>query len=526
MRGLRLSLIDDSIKTPMTEDSGDRILGRTRVSRDYTKALQYYREGLEARQESLDKLGEAGSLDNIGYTYFALKKYQDAVAYCEQSLAIARVTGDKRTQGNALLHLAEIFKEKGDINQAVKLSNQSLELKKIIGDKRREVETLLFLADLQKVTSGNDKVLELLNNAALISDELKMIDLLSKTQFQLSEFYSYLGNYKEAFNHLKLHTSLDKEFHKNAIAQKILNLEVSNKAEAAMKETEAVKLKNEQLTSLNLELETQKGKLVQALAELKATQAQLIQSEKMASLGELTAGIAHEIQNPLNFVNNFSEVNQELLADMKLEMNAGNIPEAIVLAGNIEENERKITQHGKRADGIVKGMLQHSRNNKGEKQFADINAIVEESLNLSFHNQRAKDQTLEVKINTDFEPGIGKTPVIAQDIVRVLVNLFNNAFYAVAEKKRNQPNGYIPDISVATHAGGGSVQIVVRDNGIGIPSRIADKIFQPFFTTKPTGQGTGLGLSLSYDIVKAQGGNIRFQSAEGAYTEFLIELPE
>src|SRR5436190_10282745 len=238
--------------------------------------------------------------------------------------------------------------------------------------------------------------------------------------------------------------------------------------------------------------------LQKSLEELKATQQQLIQSEKMASLGELTAGIAHEIQNPLNFVNNFSEVSGELLDEMKSELAADNKPSAIDIANDVKQNLEKIIHHGRRADAIVKGMLQHSRTSTGQKEFTDINALCDEYLRLAYHGLRAKDKSFNAKFETDLDPTIDKINVIPQDIGRVLVNLINNAFYAVNEKRQRVDDYDGPTVVVSTKNLGRKVEIRVKDDGSGIPQRILDKIFQPFFTTKPTGQGTGLGLSLSY----------------------------
>jgi signal transduction histidine kinase len=266
------------------------------------------------------------------------------------------------------------------------------------------------------------------------------------------------------------------------------------------------------------------------LEELRSTQAQLIQSEKMASLGELTAGIAHEIQNPLNFVNNFSEVNKEMIAEMKEEINKGNYEEVKLIANDLEENEEKISHHGKRADSIVKGMLQHSRASSGHKEPTDINKLADEYLRLSYHGMRARDKSFNAEFKTDFDESIGKINVVPQDIGRVLLNLFNNAFYAVIEKKKSYElssasGGYEPLVSVQIKKMNDKVEIRVIDNGNGIPHNIVDKIFQPFFTTKPTGQGTGLGLSLAYDIVKAHGGDIKLQGTGSEGTEFTITLP-
>jgi len=275
----------------------------------------------------------------------------------------------------------------------------------------------------------------------------------------------------------------------------------------------------------NARLNTKNAEVSSALEHLKQTQSQLIQSEKMASLGELTAGIAHEIQNPLNFVNNFSEVNSELAEELKSELAVGNSQLAIGIANDIKENSEKINHHGKRADAIVKGMLQHSRSSTSVKEMTNINALADEYLRLAYHGLRAKDNSFNATIKTDFDQSIGNINIIPQDIGRVLLNLYNNAFYAVSEKKKSNVEGYEPTVSVSTKKSDNKITITASDNGDGIPQKVVDKIFQPFFTTKPTGQGTGLGLSLSYDIIKAHGGEIKVDTKEGEGSEFLIWLP-
>ncbi len=273
------------------------------------------------------------------------------------------------------------------------------------------------------------------------------------------------------------------------------------------------------------ETEQQKLKTEKALGELKDTQTQLIQSEKMASLGVLTSGIAHEIQNPLNFVNNFSEVNTELIRELQEEMNKGNLEDAKTIADEIGKNEGKINQHGKRADAIVKAMLQHARPTTGNKEPTDINQLTEEYLRLAFLGMRTKEKSFHATIQTDFDPSIGNIDIVPGEIGRVLLNVFNNAFYAMNEMSGISSSSYEPTISVITRKLTHSVEIRVKDNGTGIPQNTQNKIFQPFFTTKSPGQGTGLGLSLSYDIIKAHGGDIKLETREGVYTEFTIILP-
>jgi len=274
------------------------------------------------------------------------------------------------------------------------------------------------------------------------------------------------------------------------------------------------------------ELTQQKEELEQAFAELRNTQSQLIQSEKMASLGELTAGIAHEIQNPLNFVNNFSEVSSELLDEMQVELDKGNIKGAKLIIGDVKLNLEKINHHGKRADSIVKGMLLHSRASSGQKEPTDVNALADEYLRLAYHGLRAKDKTFNAKFETDFDETIGKINLVPQDFGRVILNLLNNAFYAVTEKKNQIGDGYFPTVSISTKKIGTDVEIKVFDNGNGIPQKIIDKIFQPFFTTKPAGKGTGLGLSMCYEIItQIHGGELKVETKEGEGSVFIIHLP-
>ena len=245
----------------------------------------------------------------------------------------------------------------------------------------------------------------------------------------------------------------------------------------------------------------------------------------MASLGELTAGIAHEIQNPLNFVNNFSEVSTELVDELNIEIDKGNTEDVKQIALDLKQNLEKINHHGKRAGDIVKGMLQHSRSSSGVKEPTDINALADEYLRLAYHGLRAKDKSFNATLKTDFDESVGNINIVPQDIGRVILNLIMNAFYAVDEKKKQQPEGYDPTVSVSTKKNSDTIEVKVKDNGIGIPQKVLDKIFQPFFTTKPTGQGTGLGLSLSYDIVKAHGGELIVGTKEGEGTEFILSLP-
>ena len=292
------------------------------------------------------------------------------------------------------------------------------------------------------------------------------------------------------------------------------------------KKRRALAILNNELAKNQDALKNSNNKLKHSLDDLKATQTQLIQSEKMASLGELTAGIAHEIQNPLNFVNNFSEVSNELVDEMNEEIDKGDLEEVKVIADDIKQNLEIINHHGKRADAIVKGMLQHSRSSRGVKELTNINALADEFLRLAYHGLRAKDKTFNADFKLDLDPKLPKVNVVAPEIGRVILNLLNNAFYAVHEKKNTQAEDYKPEIIVQSKQTEKGIQLTIKDNGNGIPEHVKAKIFQPFFTTKPTGQGTGLGLSLAYDIVtKGHGGMIEVESVEGEGTTFTVRLP-
>ncbi|MEP7164668.1 MAG: ATP-binding protein [Ferruginibacter sp.] len=355
--------------------------------------------------------------------------------------------------------------------------------------------------------------------AYLIEDLVKLIDPgFHKTwqnYFDAAETFGFIWMAAMLYLNNKQQKVLEKERLKN------------EEKEKEYKITETLKAALEvQVIERTAELTLQKEELQQTLDELKSTQSQLIQSEKMASLGELTAGIAHEIQNPLNFVNNFSEVNTELIAEMRSAIEKGNMDEAKVLANDISDNEQKINHHGKRADAIVKGMLQHSRSSSGIKEPTDINALADEYLRLAYHGLRAKDKSFNAAMKTGFDQSIGNINIIPQDMGRVILNLITNAFYVVDEKKKLNIPGYEPTVTVSTKKINSKVEIRVKDNGNGIPQKVLDKIFQPFFTTKPTGKGTGLGLSMSYDIVtKGHGGELKVETKEGNGAEFIIILP-
>ena len=316
------------------------------------------------------------------------------------------------------------------------------------------------------------------------------------------------------------------EFARNAVELQVQAIEVKKLSDEMIeKEREKQQILSSQNETLEKQVTKRTAELRQSIKDLRDTEQQLIQREKMASLGELTAGIAHEIQNPLNFVNNFSEVNTELIDEMKIELREGKIDNVLHLVEDVKQNSKKINYHGKRADAIVKSMLQHSRSS-GNKELTDINILTDECLRLSYHGMRAKEKTFNVKTETKFDNSIPPVNIISQDIGRVLLNLFTNAFYSIIEKKKHAGVNFEPCITVETRKNGNMISISIHDNGNGISQKNLDKIFQPFFTTKPTGEGTGLGLSISYDIItKSHNGELKVESKEGEYAEFVIILP-
>ena len=508
-------------------------------SSDYYNAMAYFQLSLRLRKLSGDQWGEAGCLDNMGIAYYKLGNHEKALSFCQQSLAITESTGDKKGQANALFHIGKIYFKLKNYEQARLHWLKSQQVREEIHDRKGQVEILFCFSELycdkEYPDASTQKALKFLNEGLRIAEEIKAKDTLSKIHKGYYQVLKQAGRYQEALLHYERHITLDKEVHSEAMSKKVLDLEISHRIEQALKETEVFKLRNTELAKLNEEIQEQKERtelqrdvLRKALTDLKATQSQLVQSEKMASLGELTAGIAHEIQNPLNFVNNFSEVSEELCSEMEEEAKAGHIDEVLTIASSLKQNLGKISVHGKRADSIVKGMLQHSRTTSGEKQLTNLNALADEFLRLAFYDFQTKNKHFTCTLDTCFDPELEHVEVVAQDIGRVLLNLFNNAFYALQQKQMQFGKGepYIPTVRVSTKRLESYVEVSVLDNGIGMPESVKQKIFQPFFTTKPTGQGTGLGLSLSYDIItKGHVGQLHVESVEAEYTEFVIQLP-
>lgn len=445
----------------------------------------------------------------LGNVAMKSKKPEDALNYYQKSLQISLKNNERRASATAYNKIAVFYKNINQPDSAIYYAGKGLEESKLISQKKTIMEAAALLSALYEPKDTKES-LRYLKIADAYKDSLFGAGNIQAVQALVAheeERQKEIQAAKDAYqNQLKQYTLL--------AGLTMLLLVAFFLYRNNQKEKKAKHILQE------------KNKVIeQTLNHLKSTQAQLIQSEKMASLGELTAGIAHEIQNPLNFVNNFSEVSTELVDEMNEEINKGNIEVAKEIAGDLKQNLEKINHHGKRAGDIVKGMLQHSRSSTGVKEPTDINALADEYLRLAYHGLRAKDKSFNATMKTNFDESIGKINIVPQDIGRVILNLITNAFYAVNEKTKQQSDRYEPIVSVTTKRKNNLIVLTVKDNGNGIPQKVIDKIFQPFFTTKPTGKGTGLGLSLSYDIVKAHGGELKVETKEGEGSEFIILLP-
>lgn len=447
----------------------------------------------------------------LGNIYAKKADYHTAINYYRSAIGLAINRNNIKAVMNIYNGLANVYKASGSLDSSIYYAGKTIEIGNKIVNPLAILEASKLLANLYMVQHQKDSVIKYMELGAAFRDSLfnreKIIhaqNIAFKAQLRRREIKS------------------EKAALRNKMKMYILAGGLGGLLVIAF----ILYRNNEQKQKAYTLLQKQKEKTDQALEELKTTQTQLVQREKMASLGELTAGIAHEIQNPLNFVNNFSEVNMELILDLEAELQTGHTAEAKTIASDIYENERKIHQHGKRADAIVKNMLEHSRKAGGEKQPTNINELTEEYLHISYHSMRVKDNSFNATLQTDFDHSIGKVNVVQQDFSRVLLNLFNNAFYSVTEKKKQQGNNYEPVVFVRTRKTGKEIEISVQDNGLGIEEKLVSKIFQPFFTTKPAGEGTGLGLSLSYDIItKEHRGDLKVETKEGEGAKFSIHLP-
>ena len=502
---------------------------------DYSNALQYsIKTKTYPAEYNKNKQLHTGL---IGESYFHLNQFDSALFYIKQSYNLTKSGGHWSVP---YLYMGKLYEKKGLLTQALSFYHESIPEGVATTD---SIKSCLAIANLFNHTNVMDSAFYYARLAFAVAQNTSSYLYIINASSLLKDFYKRKKQTDSAFKYQEIMLAAnDSLFNREKLTQmQNLTFNEDLRHQEIVKERE--KFQNEIkiyglaaglvvllllagiLWRNNRLKQKAKTKIEKAYSELKSTQTQLIRSEKMASLGELTAGIAHEIQNPLNFVNNFSDVNTELIDEAEQEMDKGNINEAKTILIDIKENEQKINHHGKRADAIVKNMLQPSRTSSGVKEPTDINALTNEYLRLTSHGLRAKDKSFNAIIRTDFDETMGKINIIPQDIGRVLLNLYNNAFYAVSEKKKQQGEGYEPTVSVSTKRINDKVEIRVKDNGNGIPQKVLNKIFQPFFTTKPTGQGTGLGLSLSYDIIKAHNGEINVETKEEEFAEFVILLP-
>ena len=509
---------------------------------EYRQAIRYAYK----LQDLVDTNGFYFSNTMIGKSFYQLNEIDSAEKHLQKAYKTA--VSKNWSTNVQVLFLGHIDRKKGDYIHAISnyrnSINSSLNRDFILRD---AIEGYLGLAQTFQLTDQRDSAIWYSQKAFSTANANSFPAQSLDASILLKDMYTKIGAIDSAFKYQGIALSLkDSLFNQGRIrAGQNLSFNEFQRQAAIKTAVEAEKIKyqnrirtyvllaglglfviiglllyrnNRQKHKANIVLQT-------TLANLKSTQSQLIQSEKMASLGELTAGIAHEIKNPLNFVNNFSEVNSELIDEMHHEIEKGNLSDVKAIATSIKDNQQKITYHGKRADDIVKSMLQHSRSSSSLKEPTDINALADEYLRLAYHGLRAKDKMFDATTKTDFDGSIGNINIIPQDIGRVILNLITNAFYAVSEKKKQLGVSYEPTVSVSTKKMSGKVEIKVKDNGNGISHKVLDKIFQPFFTTKPTGQGTGLGLSLSYDIVNAHGGELKVETKEAIGSEFIINLP-
>jgi len=537
------------------------------LKQDYANALPYLRTGLKRWNAYIatHKLTSYGQRElksvfyiNIAEVFLYTHKIDSANHYLQVCYADSKKNHFDDILNNIERDLGEVEIARGNKASALAYFQQAIPLSIANEDIEMLSITYLSKANLYHKYKQQDSAEYYAKKALESASSAKYLQDVLNAGKVLYAYYEEDHNLPEAYKYLKITTvTRDSLFSQDKVKQ-LLSLDFDEKQRLRDIETAQIQARNnirtysliaamavflllafifwrnsKQREKINLQLQKQKQEVEDTLAQLKSTQALLIQSEKMASLGELTAGAAHEIQNPLNFVNNFAEVSEELLKELKdgpfQQLPAPAKIEAEEIFADITGNLKKISHHGKRADSIVKGMLQHSRSSSGHWEPTDINNLTDEYVRLAFHGLRAKDKSFNADVETHFDEDADKININTQDIGRVILNLLNNAFYAVNEKKKLMPEGYQPAVTVSTKKINGQgppgVEITVKDNGMGIPQNILDKIYQPFFTTKPTGQGTGLGLSMSYDIVKAHSGELKVETKEGEFTSFSICLP-
>jgi two-component system NtrC family sensor kinase len=515
------------------------------LANDPKGSIYYYKKALQAAKKINSNSILTSGQNSISWAYYLIKDYDNAYAYAVSAIKLDKAQADSSNLTYAMGTLGSIYREapaallrKAGIapgqryQKAAALMTIGIKYGKAHDDLSAVAEGSKELSATYEKMHRYEDALSAYKESVTVKDRTD--SLTDEKTIALKEAGVNFSHKEDSLNYQQRITSAQLKqkkqqsyFFIGGIAVLlVLSLFIGLNYRNQRRSNKLLATVNGQLSEQREEIASQRDQLAATVTNLKAAQQQLIQSEKMASLGELTAGIAHEIQNPLNFVNNFSDVNREMLAELKEALQAGNIEEALTLTNDLEQNEDKINHHGKRADAIVKSMLEHSRASSGQKEPADLNKLADEYLRLAYHGLRAKDKSFNAELITHFDENLPAVNIVPQDIGRVLLNLFNNAFYAVQQKQKTTEVDYQPTVELSTSVRDQQVQITVKDNGAGIPDTIKDKIMQPFFTTKPTGQGTGLGLSLSYDIiVKGHGGSIGVKSANGEGATFAIILP-
>ncbi|QDA60520.1 ATP-binding protein [Hymenobacter jejuensis] len=570
LRGLKLA--ENIQNLPLQTQLSTTLGGVYSELGDYKNATRTLRIALHNGQKMGDLQVVSATLNSLAKAYQEQKNWPQALRYFRQAAQVSRRMGDVQNETVNEIGQAEVYSQQGDQTQALQHGSYARTLVRQNHDAFNLPSVELLLANSFLLTQRPDSAIALAQHALQLSQKTRTNGNISKASDILAQAYAAVGKFQDAYRYERLFVAyqdtlagaetqrktsdmrnsyeLDKQRTQIALLDKTRQLQAQT---AARQRAQLLWLltglgglvalagllwrniyikqrANRHLNEKNEQIAQQRDDLTRTLAELKTTQAQLIQREKMASLGELTAGIAHEIQNPLNFVNNFSEVSVELV-DEFMDGPWQQLPEAEKLYATelldaLTQNLQKITHHGRRADNIVKGMLQHSHGAPGQSEPTDFNALVAEHLSLAYQSFRAKNKTFTATLNCDFNAQVAQVTVVPQDIGRVLLNLYTNAFYALRQRQQRGEAGYTPELSVSTKRLANQIQISVRDNGSGMSPEVQQKVFQPFFTTKPPGEGTGLGLSLSYDIItKGHNGTLTVSSEEGKGTEILICLP-
>ncbi|MGI4740942.1 MAG: tetratricopeptide repeat-containing sensor histidine kinase [Janthinobacterium lividum] len=532
---------------------------------NYTEALPVLRATLKNARAFGDNYVEASTLNQLGKSYRTLENWPLALNYFQQSARLNRKLHDMKSATTDEINISELYAQQGNNAQALQHGLAARSLARANQDSYNLPGAELALAKVYLATQQLDSSIWLAQHGFSLSETPggRNRENLSNASNILAQAYAQRRDFAQAYQYQKLwvnyRDSLSGEEIQRKTATLLYHYELDKKQSRIAVLGKEKQLQHQQLIGLliglsstilvvgllwrnvylkqrtnrvlnakSAEIAAQRDDLNRTLLELKATQSQLVQSEKMVALAALTAGVAHEIQNPLNFVNNFAEVSVELVAELEEEEQRPVRDPALeaALLVDLKQNLRKIHQHGARAGDIVKGMLEHARADAGQRQPIDLNAVAQDYLRLAYHDLQTKHRTLAVARPLDLDRSVGLLELVPQEIGRVLLNLFTNAFYAVHQKATQLGPAYAPEVRVSTRRQGGQVELRIRDNGTGIPAAVVEKIYNPFFTTKPAGEGTGLGLWFSYDIItKGYGGTLTVSSQEGEYTEFVVTLP-